>query len=250
MCKLPAIFLRLLAGIACLLACSCFDIKEEVWIGSDGAGRAVLTYRVPCSAVKLAGGNEALETKIREAIEKQPKLRLDGLRVEDDGERATVEVKLSTDSVLALRDLKNSGGFSSMPTAAVDLAGKFEVHRRGLDIDFARTIRVREALGLASFAVREADRRDRRLVYIIHLPTEASETNATEVLDEGKTLKWDSSLGDAMREPLVTHFKARIPVPRTVWLAGGLTGLTLSGLLLRLLVSRRRRQVPGQVLEV
>lgn len=242
MCKLPAIFLRLLAGMACLLACACFDIKEEVWIGSDGSGRAVLSYQVPCSAVTLAGGSEALAAKIREAIGKQEKLKLDGVRVEGEGERATVEVKISTDSVLSLRDLDDSEDFASMPSAAVDLAGKFDVHRQGLDIDFARTIRVREALGLASYTIRDADRQNRRLIYIFHLPTPASESNATEILNEGKTLVWDSSLGDALSQPLVTRFKARIPVPRTVWLAAGSLGLALIGLLLRLRVSRRRRR--------
>lgn len=183
-----------------------------------------------------------MEAKIREAIGKQPMLKLDGLIVEDHGDRASVEIKISTDSVLSLRDLKKGGGSTKMPAAAVDLAGKFEVHRQGLDIDFARTIRVREALGLASFAVRDDDRRDRRLTYIIHLPTPASQSNANEVLNGGKTLIWDSSLGDALQQPLVTRFKARVPIPRTVWLGAGLIGLALSGLLLRLRVVRRRRQ--------
>lgn len=242
MCKLPAIFLRLLAGMACLLACACFEIKEEVWIESDGSGRAVLSYEVPGSAVTMAGGSDALAAKIREAIGNQPKLKLESVNVKAEGERIKVEVRISTDSVLSLRDLDDSEGFTTMPAAAVDLAGKFDVHRRGFDIDFARTIRVREALGLASYTIRDADRQNRRLIYIFHLPTPASESNATEILNGGKTLVWDSSLGDALRQPVVTHFKARIPIPRTVWFAAGLAGLALIGLLLRLRVSRRRRR--------
>lgn len=243
MCKLPAIFLRLLAGIACLLACACFDIKEEAWIESDGSGRAELTYQVPASAVSIAGGSEALAAKIREAILKQPMLKLDGVSVQDEGSRTTIAVKISTDSVLSLRDLDDGDDLATMPSAAVDLAGKFEVHRQGLDIDFARTIRVREALGLASYTIRDADRRNCRLVYIFHLPTPASESNATQILNGGKTLVWDSSLGDALRQPLVTSFKARIPIPRMVWLVAGLLSLVLIGLLLRLRVSRRRKRL-------
>jgi hypothetical protein len=229
--------------MTCLLACSCFDIREEVWISSDGSGRAVLSYQAPRSALKLAGGREALEAKIREAIRRHAMLKLDGLAVEDLGDRASVEVKISTDSVLSLRNLDRSEDLAEMPAAAADLAGKFEVHRQGFDIDFVRTIRVREALGLARFAIREPDRQNRRLTYIFHLPTPASESNANEVLNGGKTLVWDSNLGDALRQPLVTRFKARAPVPRTLWLGAGLAGLVFTGLLLRLGVAGRRRRV-------
>jgi len=242
MCKLPAIILRLLAGIACLLACSCFDIREEVWIEHDGSGRAVLSYLIPTSAAALVGGNDVLKEKIREAIVAQPKLRLDDVSVLDEGDRTKVEVKISTDSVLSLRHLDESESFNSMPAAAVDLAGKFDVHLRGLNVDFSRTVRVREALGLATLAIRGNDRQNRRITYIFHLPTPSLESNATSVQDGGKTLVWDSTLGEALQKPLVTRFKARMPIPRMAWFATGLVGIVLIGLLLRLRASRRRKR--------
>ncbi len=238
MCKLPAKLMRILAGTACLFLAACFDISEEVWIGADGSGRARLAYSFPASAARLAGGNSALETKIREMIAKQPELRLEDLRIRTAGERATVEATISTDSVYSLRSPDKKDGERPMPAAAADLAGKFDVQVEGWNVDFSRTIRVREALGLATLALGKEEREKRRLSYIIHLPTAAIESNADTVANGGKTLMWESTLGEALGRPLVTRFKARMPVPKKVWFAAGLTAAAVTGLLLRL---RRRR---------
>ena len=52
-----------------------------------------------------------------------------------------------------------------------------------------------------------------RLVYVVHLPTPAVESNATQSTDEGRTLVWDFALADAVKAPVTTHFKAKIPIP-------------------------------------
>ncbi len=237
MCKLPAKMMRILAVACSLLLAGCFDIREEVWISADGSGRARLAYSFPASAARMAGGEATLETKIRELVARQPELRLDGLEVRTEGDRATVEAEISTDSVFSLRNLKKGEEDRDMPAAAADLAGDFDVQMRGWNVDFSRTIRVREALGLASLAVGKDERAKRRLRYIVHLPEAAIESNADTISNGGRTLAWDSTLGDALGRPLVTRFKARMPVPPALWFAAGLVVLALTVLLLRL---RRR----------
>ena len=106
--KLPAIFHRFLVLAACLTLAACFDIREEVWIERNGAGRAELRYTVPESALLLGGGAAGTEQKIRELIASQPSLILDGVAVEVKDERATVSVNVSTKSMLSLLDLKKS----------------------------------------------------------------------------------------------------------------------------------------------
>ena len=71
----------------------------------------------------------------------------------------------------------------------------------------------------------------------MHLPEAAIESNADTISNGGRTLAWDSTLGDALGRPLVTRFKARMPVPPALWFAAGLVVLALTVLLLRL---RRR----------
>jgi hypothetical protein len=236
--KLPAIFRRLIVLAACLLFASCFDIREEVWIERNGAGRAELRYTLPDSALVLGGGASGIEKKIRELIATQPSLILDGVSVDVKDDRATVSVKVSTKSMLSLLDLKKSDSFQNLPESAANIAGHFDVRLRWLDLDFSRSIHVKEALGIASLAVGADDRENRHLTYIIHLPKAAKENNATQVTDGGKTLTWDYTLGEAMKKPIITRFRASMPIPRYAWAA-------VAGLLLvvsRFTVRRIRRR--------
>jgi hypothetical protein len=239
--KLPAIFLRLLAATACLLVAACFDIREEVWIERNGAGRAELRYTVPESALLLTGGAAGVERKIRELVASQPSLELEGVAVDVKDERATIAVKVSTKSMLSLLDLKKSETFESIPESAANIAGHFDVRLKWLDLDFSRSIHVREALGLASLAVGAEDREQRRLTYIVHLPKAAKEHNATQVADGGKTLIWDTPLGEAMKKPVVTRFRATMPVPRYAWAALAGVPAAIAGIVGWKRTKRRRR---------
>lgn len=237
--KLPAIFRRLIVLAACLLFASCFDIREEVWIERNGAGRAELRYTLPESALVLGGGASGVEKKIRELIATQPSLILDGVSVEVKDERAIVAVKVSTKSMLSLLDLKKTDSFQNLPESTAKIAGHFDVRLRWLDLDFSRSIHVKEALGLASLAVGAEDRENRRLTYIIHLPKAAKENNAMHVTDGGRTLTWDYTLGEAMKKPVVTRFRASMPIPRYAWAAVASLLLVISGITMRA-VKRRR----------
>ncbi len=239
--KLHAIFVRFLAGLFCLLLGACFDIHEEVWIHRNGSGRAELNYSVPESALRLTGGAAGLEAKIRELVATQPKIRLDDLSITIADEQAKISAHLSTDSLLALRDLKKSEGFQNMSDAATNIAGHFDVRVKGLDVDFARTVKIGEALGLGSLVIGGEERKNRRITYIVHLPTVPEENNAMWVEDDGKTLRWDMSLGEAMSKPVVTRFRAAMPIPWVVYAI--LAGLVAGGvaLILRIRFLRRRR---------
>lgn len=226
------LLMRLLAGLACLFLAACFDIREEVWIERNGSGRAELNYTLPESALLLTGGAAGLEKKVRELVAGQPPLTLDGVTVTVMDGQATVNVRLSTESMLSLLDLQKTEDFQSLPEASAEIAGHFDVRLRGLDIDFTRTVRVREALGLASLAIGTEDREARRLSYTVHLPKAAKEHNATTVTDGGKTLIWEATLGEALKQPVITRFRATMPVPRWVWiaavaLAGGIAVLVV-----------------------
>jgi len=228
--KLPAIFQQLLILAACLLLSACFDIHEEVWIAQDGSGRAELRYTVPETALRLNGGIAGTEKKIRDLITAQPTLSLDGISIDVKDDDATVTVWVSTKSVLSLRKLKKSEGFKSLSESTANIVGHFDVGLRWLDVDFARTVQVKEALGLASFAIGSDERRNRRLTYIVHLPKPAKENNATLVTDDGKTLTWDYTLGDAMRKPITTSFRAAIPIPPYMWAAAAAVLVVIVGL--------------------
>jgi hypothetical protein len=239
--KAAAIFRRILAGLACLLLTGCFEIREEFWIHRDGSGKAELIYVIPKSALVFTGGSEGLETRIRDLMAKQPKLKLESLSITDGEQGAKVAATVTTESMLSLVDLKKDDDMRTLPGAAVDIAGDFDVRMRGLDIDFSRTIKVKDALGLAALGVSGEDRENRKLTYILHLPKRPEESNAMVIEDDGKTLRWEATLGEAMSKPLVTSFRARMPVPIAVWYGLGLVVVALTVLARKIWKWRRGR---------
>ena len=59
--------------------------------------------------------------------------------------------------------------------------------------------------------------------------------------DDGKTLKWEATLGEAMSKPLVTRFRARMPVPVAGWYGLGLVVVAFAVLARKLWKWRRGR---------
>ncbi|BCX48811.1 conserved hypothetical protein [Haloferula helveola] len=204
---------RLLLLALSLLLSSCFDIREEIWIQADGGGRAMLDYTVPSAAMALVGGEAGMREEIDKLLAEAPDLRLDAFTVtpSDDGFR--VHMEASTDSMLSLMDLQETEAFEDLPEAGKDLSGSFDVVVAGLDVKVSRRIEMGDALGPAALFIGSDDRDSRIMEYVIHLPTAAKEHNADEVTDRGKTLIWKRTLGQALRDPIVTRFRAKIPLP-------------------------------------
>ncbi len=229
------------AGLsACLLLSSCFETHEELWINRDGSGKAELTYVIPASAVFMLGGTEGVEKKVRDMIARQPPLSLDALEVKETDDGVRISGTVSAKSMLSLLDLKKGEGSRELPAAALDIAGDFDVRLQGLDIDLTRTVKVKEAVGLFSLAVGKEEREKRRLVCILHLPMVPQESNAMTVEDGGKTLKWETTLGEALKKPIVTHVRARMPIPTAVWYAAALLLVALIALV-RMIWKWRKR---------
>lgn len=225
------LLIRISTGLfACLLLSGCFDVHEELWVNRDGSGKAELTYVIPASAVFMLGGTEGVEEKIRSMISRQPPLSLDALEVKETEDGVRISGTVSAKSMLSLLDLKKGESSRELPAAALDIAGNFDVRLQGLDIDLTRTVKVREALGLMSLAVGKEEREKRRLVCILHLPMPPEESNAMTIEDGGKTLKWETTLGDALKKPLVTHVRARMPIPTAAWYAAALLVVALIAL--------------------
>jgi hypothetical protein len=79
-------------------------------------------------------------------------------------------------------------------------------------LDFTRTLSPSKALpGWALLPASPLD--GHHLVYIIHLPAAATDSNATRVSDAGRTLVWDMPLAMALKAPFRTHFLMPIPIP-------------------------------------
>ncbi|MCH7225072.1 hypothetical protein [Haloferula sp. A504] len=207
---------RLLLLTLTLLLSSCFDVREEVTVAADGSGRLVFDYSVPPTALRAVRGKEGIREEIDKLIASEPRVRLETLEIIDDGTDARIHIEIVADTMLALMDLKQTEAFQDLPASSRNLAGTIDVRLDGLKVQTHREINVANALGLATLAIGREEREQRQFEYIIHLPKAAENHNADLVEDNGRTLIWKRTLGQALDEPIHQRYTAPIPLPAWV----------------------------------
>ncbi len=231
--------LRILALVATVLLVSCIDGHEEIWLNADGSGRADVRYSLPAAAARFQGGEAGVRQMIGEFLRKTTALHSTSCEVSTQADRLEIRVQASFKSALALKKLATGGSMSKLPSSASGLAGKVKVALSGRTLDFSRTISAGGALPGARF-LPASQLKDRNLTYIIHLPFVAEESDATRTEDGGRTLVWDFPLAQAVRAPVSTHFKAKVPIP--VWLVVAvIVAISAVGFFIYRFVRKRRR---------
>ncbi|MES2438758.1 MAG: hypothetical protein V4584_06820 [Verrucomicrobiota bacterium] len=233
--------LRLLAVLATALLVSCIDCHEEIWLNADGSGRADVRYSLPAAAARFQGGEAGVRRMIEEFLNHSAAVHSSSCEVSTEGDRLKIRVRASFDSALDLKEIAKGDPLTKLPSSANNLAGTVKVGMSGRTVDFSRTITAGGALPGAVF-LPTSQFKDRNLTYIIHLPVPPEESNATRTEDGGRTLVWDFPLAQAIRTPVTTRFRAKIPIPGWV-LASAAGGVPLVGFLGYLLFRKRRRPV-------
>ncbi len=209
--------LRLTALLAICLLSSCLDCHEEIWLEANGSGHADVCYTLPAVAAKFQGGEEGVRRLLEEFLADSKVLKSSSYEVNTENDRLKIRVRAAFDSALDLKEISTGGHMGKLPAAASNLAGKVAVSVHGRTVDLTRTISPGAALPGSTF-MPESSFDGHRLVYIIHLPMAATESNATRVGENGRKLVWDFSLAEAIKTPVTTHFKANVPIP--YWLIG------------------------------
>lgn len=206
---------RLLALALTLLLSSCFDVREEIAVEADGSGQLTFDYVVPAEVLPVVGGESGIREQIENLLASEPQVRLQALEIIREDKGARIHIEITADSMLALKNLKETEAYAELPASSRNLAGTFDVRLDGLDVQVERTINIANALGFAALAIGQEERDQRRLEYIIHLPKAAEAHNADEVENDGRTLIWKRSLGEALSGPIQQSYTAPIPLP--VW---------------------------------
>ena len=207
--------LRLFVPFVCVMLVSCIDGREEYWLAGDGSGHATIRYSAPASLARSCGGEQGLAKLLDEFIRRTPALTNVKRLVSCEGERMVVELQASFPSapelVAALRR-DNALVEGNLKAMVSPLIGHLNFRRDWLTVDLTRTVQPSKSLP-GAFLMPAAQFEGRRLEYIVHLPMVAKETNATRTEDGGRTLIWDYSLRDGLKNNVVIHFKGTVPVP-------------------------------------
>ena len=222
-----ALYLSVMA--AAILSSSCVDSREEYWIDARGGGRGEIAFTLPAAALRLHGGEAGVERMIDSLLNKIDGIAPTRHEVTVNGDRADVALAFRFDSALDLADFADNPAARAMPAAVKHLTGTMDVALRGREL--ACTRRSEPGRAIPGVSLLPASRLDGRLVTIIHLPSPPNKSNATRMENGGRTLVWDTPLADAVKAPLVMHFKMDVPIPWTLVLGVGLP-VGLAGVIL------------------
>jgi hypothetical protein len=205
-------FLRAAAILLALVCSSCLECREEFWLEADGSGRAEIRASVPASVLAMQGGEAKVGKLLAEFLRDTPEIRGSTYQIRREGDRAAIDLDLTFTSALDLAEVTKGPSAKALPEAATHLAGEIETRFRGRTLELERSVAPGKALPGSAF-LPASTFEGRRLVSIVHLPEPAFDHNATRVGNGGRTLIWDVPVAEAMRKPMVSRFKMKVPVP-------------------------------------
>ena len=191
---------------------SCIDGREEVWLEPDGSGRAEISYTLPAAAARMHAGEAGFRAMITGFLQNTPEITSSSCDVATVENELHVTIRASFDSALDLKHIAEGHSLDKLPSAASHLAGQVTAEIHGRTLEFSRTISPGKALPGSVF-MPAAQFEGRHLVYIMHLPGVANDSNATRVEDSGRTLIWEMPLDESLKSPIITRFRMDIPIP-------------------------------------
>ncbi len=200
----------LLAVTASLV--SCIDSQEEYWLAGDGSGLVEITYDLPAAVAPLYGGAAGIRELINGFLAGAPDLTSTHCDVTTSADRLRVQVRAAFASPLTLKRLASAQSLRRLPAAAAHLAGDVTLNLQGRTLEVSRTISPGLAMPAAAWLA-PGQFAGHRLVFILHLPNPATDSNATRVADDGRTLVWEIPLRQALASPRVTRFTTQLPIP-------------------------------------
>ncbi|MEN8848053.1 MAG: hypothetical protein ABF377_08285 [Akkermansiaceae bacterium] len=232
--RLAKIFLLL----PLLLLNSCIEGEEEIWINLDASGKIRAHYEFPPALKAQIGDPDVIVATLRAVDEGEDGIEIQALSFEMVGRQLIFHLEATFDDATDLlavseRNMETIVEETGMdPEQADAISGKITFAMNGMSPSFQREIslagmfpgmvaRNPKLLGESNFR------------YLIHLPFPVTETNAHQVLNDGKTLSWTFLLRDHVSEPMALSLQTKILIPWWVW------GLLLVGLVLLVLLVRQ-----------
>lgn len=213
--------LRLFQILPILLLHSCIEGEEEIWIKGDGSGRLIARYSLPSLALQQLGDPNDYVRAIKIIDELEDGIEVQKITFESKSGKAVLHLEATFENALDLLKIAERNESVFIEEAEADpaqldaISGKIELGIDGLSPTFKRAVslgpvfpsmvqRSPAMLGKSTFT------------YTIHLPADAKETNAHQVSEDKRTVKWAFLLKEYVNQPMVMAVKTALPVPRWV----------------------------------
>ncbi|BDS08735.1 hypothetical protein NT6N_37750 [Oceaniferula spumae] len=226
-----------------LLLSSCIDGDEEIFLHGDGSARLKAVYTVPALIFSDEDAADLIAI-IDKEIGEEEKLNLLTNSVERVNGQRVITIEVETGDLVNLEDLldKHSKSISGDSKSKSDrllhaLLGDFVIERQGLKAGINRKVDLTPLLEQYLGKRGTGMLGESEFRYTIHFPQEVESTNAHEVLNGGKTLKWKYKLAECKEKPIELQMVAAVPIPW--WIYAIVGGVVLLLVLIAWKVIRR-----------
>lgn len=227
--------------IASLLG-GCVDYDEEMWLNGDLSGRVNMVISVSEEIVKGSTGFEKdlSEAGVRRDVERLPGVKLEAFESFREAGKVVAKLRIAFDSVEKLTRHERGAGESS----PLSLLGALSLREEGRKWVLERTVGALPetkaqstgsdilAKGLGSLLFSK-----NHLAYKLHLPGEIITANSQHLDGKERTIEWNYTLAQAMREPPVMRAEWKKPFP----LLPVAATLILAGVAVAVFARRRNR---------
>ncbi len=236
----------LLIIFTAVLLGGCVDYDEEMWLNGDLSGRVNMVISVQEEIVKGTTGLEKdlSEEGVRRDLERLPGVKLESFESFREAGKMVAKLRITFDSLEKLTRHETSAGEST----PLSLLGTLNLREEGRKWILERSLTALPetkakstgsdlfAKGLGSLFFSK-----NHLTYKLHLPGEIITANSQRLDGKERTVEWNFTLAQAMREPPVMRAEWRKGFS-WVWLFGGAGFIGIVGLTIVAYLKRRVRE--------
>jgi len=223
------VFSRILFGISgglCLALASCIEGEEQIWLNADGSGRVEARYKMPSAVAKRMGEPAELVRVLQEAAERDPHVEITHLAHNSEAGGITLAFsgtfddlnKLASFPKRQLRDTLNPDKRVQAEVlfgeASMFVADGIITYDREVDISWL----LQSNPATKSIAKMPALFGKSSLTFILNLPGEAEESNASSQSEDKLRLEWNFLLKENTNGPMPMTAKAALEASNPPWL--------------------------------
>ena len=224
------LFCFLLALLPMFLSSCKIDGEEEITVREDGSAHLTMRYEVPGMIFSDKAANDLVATLDKELGNKED-VRLITNRVDLEKGQRVIHIEFEVDAGADLDGLldepdassgADGGGEQKSDKMLRAIVGELNAQIEGLSVGVTRKVNLEPLLDEYIGKRGASMLGDFEFRYTVHLPTAAEQSNAHQVLDGGKTLKWRYFLREMKQKPILMSATVPVPFPWWVYVLAGL----------------------------
>ena len=218
--------LLVISGVLCFALAGCIEGEEQIWLSADGSGRIEARYKMPSAVAKRIGEPAELVRVLQEAAERDPHVEITDLTHTTEGGGITLTFAGTFDNLNKLasfpqRQLRDASKPDKRVQAEV-LFGESAMVISDENITYDREVDISWLLqstpATKSIAKMPALFGKSSLRFILNLPGEAQESNASSQSEDKLRLEWNFLLKENTTGPMPMTARAALPASKPPWL--------------------------------